>query len=174
MSGSINVSLAEGERMPHRRGVWPLIAVIGAVLASAPQGMAQAPSGGTPEAAAVANGADLDYVSPDQVFRVLGKDVLSATAENMGRIVDVLFEYSGKPRAAIIDFGGFLGVGTRKIAIDWNALHFDLGEKKKVLVLDLGRDQLKAAPEYKESDKPIAIVTLPRPARSESSEGSGR
>ena len=47
---------------------------------------------------------------------MLGKDVLSATGENMGRIVDVLFEYSGKPRAAIIDFGGFLGVGTRKIA----------------------------------------------------------
>jgi hypothetical protein len=160
--------------MPHRGGVWPLIAVIGAGLTTAPQGMAQAPSGGTPEAAAVANDADLDYVSPDQVFRVLGKDVLSATGENMGRIVDVLFEYSGKPRAAIIDFGGFLGVGNRKIAIDWNALHFDLGEKKKVLVLDIGRDQLKAAPEYKESDKPIAIVTLPRPAQSEGPEGSGR
>jgi hypothetical protein len=159
--------------MPHRWGLWPLLAVIGAVLAAAHQGMAQAPSGGVPDAA-VATDADLDHVSPDQVFRVLGKDVLSATGENMGRIVDVLFEYSGKPRAAIIDFGGFLGVGTRKIAVDWNALRFDLGEKKKVLALDLGRDQLKAAPEYKESDKPIAIVTLPRPARSGGSEGSGR
>jgi hypothetical protein len=104
----------------------------------------------------------------------LGKDVLSATGENMGRIVDVLFDLSGKPRAAIIDFGGFLGVGTRKIAIDWSALRFDLGEKKSVIALDLGRDQLKAAPEYKESEKPIAVVTLPRPGRGEGAEGSDR
>ena len=27
-------------------------------------------------------------------------------------------------RAAVIDFGGFLGVGSRKIAVDWNALSF--------------------------------------------------
>jgi PRC-barrel domain protein len=92
----------------------------------------------------------------------------------MGRIVDLLIDYSGQPRAAIIDFGGFLGVGTRKIAIDWQALRFDLGEKKNVIALDLGRDQLKAAPEYKESDKPIAVVTLPQSGRSEGSDEPGR
>jgi PRC-barrel domain len=108
------------------------------------------------------------------VFRVLGKDVLSATGESMGRIVDLLIDPSGQPRAAIIDFGGFLGVGTRKIAIDWRALRFDLGEKKNVIALDLGRDQLKAAPEYKDSDKPIAVVTLPPPARSETPDEPGR
>ena len=48
----------------------------------------------------------------------------SAADENMGRIVDVLVDRSGQVRAAIIDFGGFLGVGSRKIAVDWNALHF--------------------------------------------------
>ena len=42
----------------------------------------------------------------------------------MGRIVDVLVDRSGEVRAAIIDFGGFLGVGSRKIAVDWDALHF--------------------------------------------------
>jgi hypothetical protein len=82
----------------------------------------------------------------------------------MGRIVDVLFDEKGEPHAAVIDFGGFLGVGTRKIAISWNALRFDLGEKKNVIALDLGREQLKAAPEYKyaESDKPIPVVAQPQ------------
>ena len=42
----------------------------------------------------------------------------------MGRIVDVLVDRRGQVRAAIIDFGGFLGVGSRKIAVDWSALHF--------------------------------------------------
>src|SRR5258706_12586912 len=50
---------------------------------------------------------------------VLGKDVLNAAGENLGRIVDVLVDRSGHVRAAVIDFGGFLGVGSRKIAIDW-------------------------------------------------------
>ena len=55
---------------------------------------------------------------------ILGREVLSAANENMGRIVDVIVDRSGQVRAAIIDFGGFLGVGSRKIAVDWNALHF--------------------------------------------------
>ena len=42
----------------------------------------------------------------------------------MGRIVDVLVDGQGMARAAIIDFGGFLGVGSRKIAVAWQALHF--------------------------------------------------
>lgn len=153
--------------------LWPPLAVVAAVLATPPLGAAQAPPATAPGAPAT-NAGNLEHLSPDQVFRVLGKDVLSATGENMGRIVDLLIDHSGQPRAAIIDFGGFLGVGTRKIAIDWRALRFDLGEKKNVIALDLGRDQLKAAPEYKESDKPIAVVTLPRPARSEPPDEPGR
>jgi hypothetical protein len=160
--------------MPRLRDLCPLIAVLGAVVTTPQLTAAQTPSAEMPGGATRSNDTELENLSPDQIFRALGKDILSATGENMGRIVDVLFDLSGKPRAAIIDFGGFLGVGTRKIAIDWSALRFDLGEKKSVIALDLGRDQLKAAPEYKESDKPIAIVTLPRPSRSGGSEGSGR
>jgi len=39
----------------------------------------------------------------------------------MGRIVDVIVDLAGVVRAAVIDFGGFLGVGSRKIVVDWNA-----------------------------------------------------
>ena len=113
---------------------------------------------------AALNGASLDYFPRDNLFRILGKDVMSAKGEDMGRIVDVLFDEKGQPRAAVIDFGGFLGMGTRKIAVSWSALRFDLGEKKNVIALDLDREQLKAAPEYKyaESDKPIPVVAQPQ------------
>ena len=125
---------------------------------------------------AALNGASLDYFPRDNLFRILGKDVVSAKGEDMGRIVDVLFDEKGEPHAAVIDFGGFLGVGTRKIAISWNALRFDLGEKKNVIALDLGREQLKAAPEYKyaESDKPIPVVAQPQTAPQESAPDPGR
>src|ERR1700757_376019 len=39
----------------------------------------------------------------------LGKEVRSASDQAMGRIVDLLVDESGLPRAVIIDFGGFLG-----------------------------------------------------------------
>jgi hypothetical protein len=91
------------------------------------------------------------------ILGVLGKDVKSAKGEDMGRIVDVIVDWSGQTRAAIIDFGGFLGVGSRRIAVDWSALHFEPQQKGDQITLDLTRDQVKAAPEYKE-DKPVVVL----------------
>jgi hypothetical protein len=89
---------------------------------------------------------------------ILGKEVRSATGENMGRIVDVVVDLTGQVRAAIIDFGGFLGVGSRKIAVDWNALTFPPpGDKAGRVTLEFTRDQVKAAPEYKEG-KPVVVL----------------
>lgn len=88
---------------------------------------------------------------------VLGKDVRSPTGEDMGRIVDVVVDSAGEPRAAIIDFGGFLGMGSRKIAVDWNALHFSPGDKPSEVTLDLSRDQVRAAPEYGDK-KPVVVL----------------
>jgi hypothetical protein len=93
-----------------------------------------------------------------EVQPILGREVRSTADENMGRIVDVLVDGSGAARAAIIDFGGFLGVGSRKIPVDWKALHFVPGaDKRYSIVLELTRDQVKAAPEYKEG-KPIIVL----------------
>jgi hypothetical protein len=90
---------------------------------------------------------------------VLGREVRSAAAdEDMGRIVDVVVDRGGTVRAAAIDFGGFLGVGSRKIAVDWSALHFgSVADKSDSITLELTKDQVMAAPEYKE-DKPIVVL----------------
>ena len=92
---------------------------------------------------------------------MLGRDVRSATDENMGRVVDVLVDREGEVRAAIIDFGGFLGVGSRKIAVDWSALHFPPpGKPNSTIALDLTRDQVKAAPEYKDGKAVVVLGAL--------------
>ena len=93
-----------------------------------------------------------------EVEGILGREVRSADDANMGRIVDVIVDRSGKVPAAIIDFGGFLGVGSRKIAVDWNALHFPQpGKPGARIALELTRDQVKAAPEYQEG-KPVVVL----------------
>jgi len=101
---------------------------------------------------------EITVLNKHEVEGVLGRDVRSAAAEDMGRIVDVLVDRAGQVRAAIIDFGGFLGVGSRRIAVDWNALHFPQpGKPGERIALDLTRDQVKAAPEYREG-KPVVIL----------------
>ena len=94
-----------------------------------------------------------------EVEGILGRQVRSAADENMGRIVDVLVDRSGQVRAAIIDFGGFLGVGSRKIAVDWSALHFPAPAKPEPPIrLELNRDQVNAAPAYEEG-KPVTVLS---------------
>ena len=97
-------------------------------------------------------------IGASEAHGVLGRDVRSAAGEDMGRIVDVIVDRTGHVRAAAIDFGGFLGVGSRKIVVDWNALRFGkIANKKDSITLELTKAQVAAAPEYKE-DTPIVVL----------------
>jgi PRC-barrel domain len=102
--------------------------------------------------------ASVTIIGAADAHGVLGREVRSATDEDMGRIVDVIVDRAGQVRAAVIDFGGFLGVGSRKIVVDWNALHFGrVANKSDSITLDLTKDQVTAAPEYKE-DTPVVVL----------------
>jgi hypothetical protein len=58
----------------------------------------------------------------------------------------------------VIDFGGFLGVGSRKIVVDWSALHFGrVANKSDSITLELTKEQVNAAPEYKEG-APVIVL----------------
>jgi PRC-barrel domain len=97
-------------------------------------------------------------IAPREAHGVLGREVRSPADEDMGRIVDVIVDRTGTVRAAVIDFGGFLGVGSRKIVVDWSALHFGrVADKKDSITLELTKAQVAAAPEYKE-DTPIVVL----------------
>ena len=70
----------------------------------------------------------------------------------------MIVDREGTVRAAVIDFGGFLGVGSRKIVVDWNALHFGrVANKSDSITLELTKEQVRAAPEYKE-DAPVIVL----------------
>jgi hypothetical protein len=88
---------------------------------------------------------------------VIGKEVRSDSGENIGRIVDVLVDKGRQVRAAVIDFGGFLGVGSRKVVVDWAAMHFPPAGQRDPITLDVTRDQVNAAPEYKPG-QPVVML----------------
>ena len=60
----------------------------------------------------------------ESVASILGKRVQGAEGEDLGRVVDVQADGSGRVRLVIIEFGGFLGVGNRRAAVDWSLLRF--------------------------------------------------
>ena len=100
---------------------------------------------------------------PVAVMSILGVKVQGPKGEDLGRVVDVMADASGRVRIAIIDFGGFLGVGDRRIAVEWPLLRFSPADPSSV-VLRVERDKLKALPEYKGAERPQVLMTLPPPA----------
>ena len=149
----------------------PLFALVAASLAALPAAPSRAQSDATEpqpsqQQGAAAPAAPKESAPPPSVtiigardaHGVLGREVRSSTDEDMGRIVDVIVDRAGMVRAAVIDFGGFLGVGSRKIVVDWNALHFGrIASKSDSITLELTKAQVTAAPEYKE-DTPIVVL----------------
>ena len=92
-------------------------------------------------------------VDDDKVQSLLGKVVTSQVGDKLGQITDVLVGHGGDIRAAVVDFGGFLGVGTRKVAVAWTSLKFS----PDTITLNMTRDGLRVTPEYREHE-PIVIV----------------
>ncbi len=136
-----------------------LLATIAALAAASAQTNPPQPQTTAPPAAKEpAPPPSVTVIGARDAHGVLGREVRSTTDEDMGRIVDVIVDRSGTVRAAVIDFGGFLGVGSRKIVVDWNALHFArIANKGDSITLELTKEQVTAAPEYKE-DTPIIVL----------------
>ncbi|MGA9549584.1 MAG: PRC-barrel domain-containing protein [Rhodomicrobium sp.] len=86
---------------------------------------------------------------------VIGKRLVGASGENVGRIVDILVDNAGKVRAAIVDYGGFLGIGSRRIAVAWPDLRF--GPGTGAIQVDLPRDRLARAPAVKTGEPVIPV-----------------
>jgi hypothetical protein len=87
---------------------------------------------------------------------LMGKEI--RTPENAhGRIVDLLVDEQGQVRAAVIEVGGFLGIGTRKVAVEWSIVHVDANGPSPVLFVDASNEALRRTPEYKTGD-PVVLL----------------
>ncbi len=128
------------------------------------------PDSVTPPAAKPDNAAEaknIETIEPGETVAVLGKKVVGPDGKDvMGPVTDVLVGSDGQPRAAVIDFGGFLGVGSRRVAIDWQSLKFRPGNSDAPLELTLKPDEIKSAPEYKDPKTPTKVVEpAPQPVQ---------
>lgn len=149
---------------PFERRYW-VLAMLPLLLAAAPAPEAAAPAPAEGEATeqpappAVAP-AGRKSLPKEGIYRVLGNDVKGPSGTVVAQVVNVLVDGQGTPVAAVLDYGGFLGVGKRRIAVEWRALGFGA----EGMTLSLSRDQLKNFPELREGDEPVVATAPPSPS----------
>jgi hypothetical protein len=82
--------------------------------------------------------------------RLVGLNIQNAADENIGEIYDIILTDAGAVKAYIVSVGGFLGMGTKYVAIDPKAVTLTRQDEKTwKATMNANKDQLKAAPEYK-------------------------
>jgi hypothetical protein len=94
--------------------------------------------------------------------RLIGKRVINAANETVGEINDVFIGKDAKPTAVLLGVGGFLGLGEREVAVNYDALRFSKDAKgHTVVTINMTKDQFDRAPSWKRS--PATKTDTPRP-----------
>ncbi len=92
-----------------------------------------------------------DVISSDDVE---GTSVYNGAGDKLGSIDDLMIDkQSGQVRYAVLEFGGFLGMGTDRYPIPWKMLKYDSSMDGYVVPLD--KAQLAGAPKYPNTDRPM-------------------
>ena len=87
-----------------------------------------------------------------------GTDVIGTDNKKIGDVSDILFDENGKVHAYVVGVGGFLGIGSKDIALTPDS--FTLVRERKArgdweLQLSISKDELKKA-------APFQLYQLPR------------
>ena len=92
-----------------------------------------------------------DVISSDEVE---GTNVYNNAGDKLGSIDELMIDkQSGQVHYAVMEFGGFLGMGTDRYPIPWKMLKYDTGVDGYVVPLDKAR--LEGAPKYPDTDRPM-------------------
>ena len=85
--------------------------------------------------------------------KVEGTNVYNIAGDKLGSIDDLMIDkHTGQVRYAVLEFGGFLGMGTDRYPIPWSMLKYDTAQDGYVVPLDQAR--LEKAPRYEMADIP--------------------
>ena len=101
-----------------------------------------------------------EQVASAELTGLLGEEVVGPGGTELGHIVDLLVDTQGRMRAVVVDVGGFMGVGSRKVAVAWSAVRFTSGPKGPVVSIVIPLDRIKSWAEYI-AGRPVAILGAP-------------
>ncbi|WP_447984896.1 PRC-barrel domain-containing protein [Nitrospira sp. Nam74] len=88
-----------------------------------------------------------------KVSAVVGMKVQDTEGNKLGDIKDLVIDPAdGSIGYAVLDFGGFLGIGEKYFAVPWEALQ--LTRDRTAIVLDVSKKDLKQAPGFDKNNWP--------------------
>jgi len=115
----------------------------GAFAQAATPTPAEPPAATNPAPVTPADGALMTNIIGESVYDGTGDD-----AQNIGKVDDIVFDASGKAKSAIIGVGGFLGVGSKDVAFDYDKLQWAEKNGDRWLVATTTKDELTAQPAF--------------------------
>jgi sporulation protein YlmC with PRC-barrel domain len=100
-----------------------------------------------------------DAINTDETRELIGSNKVEGTAvygldgERLGTITNFMVDKrSGQAEYAVMQFGGFLGIGTDYYPVPWSMLSYSV--EHGGYVVDLDKDTLEDAPRYSNDDEP--------------------
>ena len=84
---------------------------------------------------------------------LIGDSVRNPDGEDLGSIKEIMLDvHTGRIAYAVLDMGGFLGIGNKLFALPWSTLAIDAD--KHEFVLNVPKERLKNAPGFDQDDWP--------------------
>jgi sporulation protein YlmC with PRC-barrel domain len=142
-----------------------LSTAVSAVMVTA--AFAQSPSSSNPPPAAQSQASGkANFVTaqkPDQwlATKFKGTDVLGSDNQKIGDVSDILFDKTGKVEAFVVSVGGFLGMGSKEVALAPSSFDVVPGQNGSADKLKLAatKDELKQAQNFARYEPPRPSTT---------------
>ena len=85
------------------------------------------------------------------VTEYLGQAVYGPGKQKVGTISNLLVDTTGRVTGVVLDVGGFLGIGTKEVAISFEALFPVREDDQDAFLVEMTKAQFEAAPTFKRS-----------------------
>ena len=129
------------------------------MLASSTLALAQttpAPAPQAPPAVTTPSGDRIWYSHQADEMRaskLIGTKVVNTANETIGDINEIVLGKDGKVAAVVIGVGGFLGMGEREVAVNFNSIRMSRDQSNNlILTMNTSKDILKDAPAWRWED----------------------
>lgn len=105
----------------------------------------------TADAAATDNSAVINADGSLNASKLIGLDVQSPEDQKVGDIGEVVLDKEGQVEGVVVDVGGFLGIATHPVLLDWKDVTLASQDGKDRAVVNLTKEKLEQMPAYEVS-----------------------
>jgi sporulation protein YlmC with PRC-barrel domain len=92
--------------------------------------------------------------------KIIGAEVYDRNNVKIGTVGDIVLDRDGRVAAVVLDTGGFLGIGSRNVAVRFSDLKID----KNRLILDISKNQFEGLATYHLERRATQAAGAPLPA----------